>query len=451
MRKLIITFFITGFSIFVLSGLFILNRLNYERITDNSGSIYIKKTESGFQIIRNESPFYIKGASGDSHFRELAELGGNTIRLYDTLNLQKNLDEANKYGLAVIVDIPIPVFNYEGYKIQEEKQIINQKIQNLVRKYKNHNALLFWNLGNEVYPQVFTWMNFFKLRYKERHFISTFNELLNTIHKEDKDHPVSTSIDNIGLKQYAIYKMFSPDIDLFAFNNFGDIKSINTKIKQTTTKLGTFPYYISEFGSDGWWGNESQFTAWKSAIEQTSTKKAEQINTRYKLVESDQENCLGSLIFFWGNKYECTDTWFSLFKNEYHSEILMEIKKLWNEDNDQPKLIGLDYMLLNGKGAYDNIIFTPNELINSELKIDNITDSLRIEWAVYPDVWFQGWNEEKYNKNMLEPPIPIDSKLHIKNKMATFITPSQKDRTGFLHIYIITKGILQLRIPHFMF
>jgi hypothetical protein len=65
-------------------------------------------------------------------------------------------------------------------------------------------------------------------------FIKTFNELIEIIHQEDKNHPVSTSIDKIGIKQYVKLRMFSPGLDLLAFNNFGDIKNIFETINKTS-------------------------------------------------------------------------------------------------------------------------------------------------------------------------------------------------------------------------
>jgi len=190
--------------------------------------------------------------------------------------------------------------------------------------------------------------------------------------------------------------------------------------------FGSSPFYISEIGSDGWWTGESRFTTWWSPIEQSSSKKAEQINSRYNYIVNNS-NCLGSCIFFWGNKFECTHTWYSLFNENYKSEVVLEIERLWNKSNIKPKLIGLEYMLIEGLGAYDNLIFEPGALKNTEVVLNvNETDSIRIEWEVYPDVWFQGWNEEKYNKKQLNRPSPIDCVVSIQSNTAAFVTPKEE-------------------------
>ena len=408
-------------------GLFTLRYYHGKKIIDESKSVHIKQTEKEFQLVRNGKHFYIRGAAGDSHFQELADLGGNTVRLYDTINLQSNLDEAAKYGLAVIVDIPIPAYSGKNYINEEENKVLKKKIKVLVKKYKNHTALLMWNLGNEInYPKVH-WKDFLRENLGKKRFISTFNDFIDIIHNEDKNHPVSTTLWNSDFQQHVAFEIFSPEIDLISYNVFGDVNNVKEQINQISFLFGKSPYYISEFGSDGWWWLEAKKTSWDSPIEQTSAKKAEQIKTRYSLIVNNFENCLGSLLFFWGYKYECTDTWFSLFNDEYKSEIMIELEHLWRKSSDRPNLIGLDYMLVDGKGALDNLIFTPNELKGSELKLESSNiDSLRIRWEIYPDVWYHGWNEEKYNTKKLKPPIPLECFLSAEKNKTVFITPGKE-------------------------
>ncbi len=430
--KILPVFFLGSFillsGILITAGIIIYKiRNSYsEKIIDESRTVYIKRTGDRFQLIRNGKPFYIKGAAGDSHFYELKEMGGNTIRLYDTINLQNNLDEAQKYGLAVIVDIPIPAFNYNITTTEEEDLIAKRKIKDLINKYKNHKALLIWNLGNEINYPKFNWKDILRKSLVKKHFIQNFNDIINLIHAEDLNHPISTTTWNVDIKQFASLKLYSPGIDLISFNTFGDLKNFLDRLKSWSRLFHESPYYISEFSSDGWWYSESEITSWMSPIEQTSSKKAEQISSRYNLM-TDYENCLGSLLFFWGNKYECTDTWFSLFKDEYKSEVLLELEYLWGKTRKRSNFIGLEYMLVDGKGAFDNIIFTSNEFKESELRFDGVdNDSIEIRWEVYPDVWFHGWNEEKYNTGILKSPEPINCFVKTNKKKATFITPDKE-------------------------
>jgi hypothetical protein len=426
MKTAIFSILVLGMVSVMCLGLFYLRHFHDEQNTDGSESVFIKRNETGFELIRNGKPFYIKGASGNSYLKELADTGGNTVRLYDTVNIQIHLDEAFKHGLAVIIDIPIPPFGHNNYLDENENQILKQNVKDLIIKYKNHPALLMWNLGNEVnYPKIH-WKNLIRVNHSKKRFIRNFNDFIEIIKREDTNHPVSTSKWNIGIEHYASFKLFSPGIDIISFNVFGDTKNINDKMNQYYFLFGEFPFYISEFGPDGWWMQEPQYTSWWSPIEPTSEKKAEQINARYNLIVNSK-NCFGSLLFYWGNKYECTHTWFSLFKEEHKSEILMEMEHLWGHSNYKPEFIGLNYMLVEGKGAADNLIFNPGEVKNAELKLNvNYNDSISIKWEIYPDVWYQGWNEEKYNRKLLNPPSPIACFINNENTKASFIAPEKE-------------------------
>ena len=410
----------------LLFGLFYLRHFHGVKKTYETASVYIKNDKNGFAIIKNGNSFCIKGAAGNSFFKELSDTGGNTVRLYDTLNLQNTLDEAKKNNLSVIVDIPIPAYSIYNYSNESENKILKQKVRELVLKYRNHPALLVWNLGNEInYPEI-SLIDIIKGNESKKRFINNYNELIRIVKNEDLNHPISTSKWNINLNNYFSFKILSPGIDLVSYNIFGDTKNISRNLKKYDFFFGTSPFYISEVSSDGWWTGESRFTSWWSPIEQSSSKKAEQINTRYNYIINN-ENCLGSCIFFWGTKFECTNTWYSLFRNEYKSEIILEIERMWKKSETQSDFIGLNYMLVDGLGAYDNIIFEPGTTKNSELFFhSNKTDSLRIEWEVYPDVWFQGWNEEKYNKNILSPPVPISCIKEIEKNKATFVIPKEE-------------------------
>lgn len=417
---------ILGIIFALILGLFYLRHFYSNNSIDENATVCIKRNEKGFTLFKNNNPFYIIGAAGNSFFSELSETGGNTVRLYDTLDLQNKLDEALINNLSVIVDIPIPAYGIYNYLDDEENKNLKQKVKKLVTRYKNHPALLIWNLGNEInYPEM-SWKDFLKGNESKKRFIKNYNELINIVKSEDINHPVSTSKWNIKLSNYFSFKIFSPDIDLVSYNIFGDTKNISSNLKKYDFYFGSSPFYISEVSSDGWWTGESRFTSWWSPIEQSSSKKAEQLNIRYNYIVNNA-NCLGACIFYWGNKFECTHTWYSLFKDDYKSEIVLEIESLWKKSNTRPELIGLEYMLIEGMGAYDNLIFEPGELKNTEL-VYNVTerDSIRIKWEVYSDVWFQGWNEEKYNKKLLKRPTPINCVISTQNNTAAFITPKEE-------------------------
>jgi hypothetical protein len=384
-------------------------------------SVFIQKTSSGYELIRNGNPFYILGAGGSSNFNVLAELGGNTIRIYDTVQIIKKLDEAHKNNLAVIIDIPIPAHHksYDYYSDDLKNMILKENVKSLVSECKNHPALLMWNLGNELYyPFVLL---------KKNNFIRTFNELIDVIKSEDPNHPVSTSVAGVGrLSSVSIY-LNSPRLDLLAYNIFSDTPNLFSKIKHISYICGKKPYYISEFGANGPW--ESRVTSWLSPIEDSSTKKTEQIRERYLFIESNKSaECLGSLLFYWGNKHERTYTWFSLFMEDKKHESLKTVEGLWKETDNPDTEIGLEYLLLDGKGSVDNIIFEPNQLKNSEVVFKNGNSvDVQIKWEIYPEAWSWPWWLRQDTAKMDYSPIrKMERFVDFDDRKATFLTPEHE-------------------------
>lgn len=382
----------------ILMGFFTLKHLRTEKNTDETRTVFVKKTVKGFQLFRNGSPFYIQGASGNSHFEELANIGGNTIRVFDTINIQNILNEAQKNNLAVIVDIPLPKYTvkFNSYLNDDDNNVLKQNIKVLVKKYKSHPALLMWNLGNEVhYPVVlykrklksFISKSFFR---QENNFIKIYNELIYIMQLEDPNHPVgSTLIAVDSTDEIESIYLNSPGIDILSFNIFAKIKTFNFTSPRISFLFGPKPYYISEWGPDGHW--ESEFTAWKAPVEPTSTKKAEQVKARSELISKINDGTyLGNLAFYWGQKQEITHTWFSIFDEQGRkSQSYYELHNSWtNQSGKSFTVPQMKYMLVENKGARDNIVFKPNELKRAEIFFDGEIDStLKYKWEIYEENW----------------------------------------------------------------
>ncbi len=394
-----------------LGGFYALRNLDTGQPADESRTVFIQKTDGGYQLIRNGQPFVIQGAGGDSHFKELADIGGNTIRLFDTTDLKQKLDEAHQHNLAVIVDFYIPSYlkSYYFYDDEAANDSLKRSIRDVVTEHKDHPALLIWNLGNEInYPVVL----------RKNDFIRTFNELIAIIHEVDPNHPVSTSIIGVGRKAASSIYIHSPELDLVSFNTFGNTKYVNSNLAQLEFIFGPKPYYFSEMGPDGPW--ESVSTSWGAPLEATTSKKAELYRTRTDIIKDGGHQAgLGTLIFYWGSKLERTHTWFSLFKDGQKSELIPVIEALWNPSKNVPKLIGLDHMKMNHRVSYDHIIVSPGELSHAEIIFQKMdSDSVRIEWELYPEAWFGDRDDM-----IIDTYKPIDTFASFDKHKTTFHAP----------------------------
>lgn len=456
--KKILFIVILGILFTILVGYFTLKYLHGEKRIDETKTVFIKKTDNGFQLIRNGSPFYIKGAGGNTHFKELAEIGANTVRVYDTINIQYILDEAYKYKLAVIVDIPLPKYTvqYNSYLDPEKNDALKHQIAVLVKKYKNHPALLMWNLGNEVHYPVVLYkrklIQFFRKSHhkQEINFINVYNELIDVMHLEDPNHPVCTTIIafDTSKEMESIY-FNSPNIDLVSFNIFAKIKTFKFTSSRISFLFGSKPYYISEWGSDGHW--ESEKTAWLAPIEPTSSKKAEQIRDRLKiLAEMNDGTCLGNLVFYWGQKQEITHTWFLIIDEQGRkSQSYYELQNNWtNQTKNNLVAPQMQYMLIGERGPRSNLVFRPNEIRKAQIYLLGKKDStLKFNWEIYEE----GWNYYGANARQKKAKIISGCIENPKDSIVTFRIPAVEGPYRiFAYVYDMNGNFATANTPFYV-
>lgn len=374
--------------------------------------VYIENKEGKFTLYRAGVPYQIKGSSGFSELEALKEAGGNTIRIWDTVGLSSLLKKANENGIAVIVGLSLPESRYLSfYDDQAKVDAQFNAIKKTINTYKKDPALLMWCVGNELV---------FPVRPKFHNFYKTFNNIVELIHQDDPDHPVTTTILNFNQKDIFNIRMRT-DIDLLSFNVFGAIKHFKKDLKDFSW-FWDGPYLITEWGIDGPWDG-TQYTAWGAYIEPTSTKKAAQYKERYdQYIPVNDPRNLGSFIFFWGQKQETTHTWFSLFdEHGRKTESVSAATAIWTGKERKDTFPKINYMLLNKKGAYDNIILKPNQPANAELLMES--GSLKpekIEWEIYPEDWYR-----KGNVNNLVRPAAVSTKFSsTADLQVTFNTPA---------------------------
>ena len=455
-------FLLSCTALFLLATVVVLWRLNRGKSYDESGIVHIKSSENGYQLYRQGKPFYIKGAGGDKYFKELSETGANTVRLYDTLNIKNALDEAHKYNLAVIVDLPMYRFStdYNPYLVDSIRVSTKRDLLQTVRKYKNHPAVLMWNLGNELqYPTIIRnnkiarnldELNkvFAQLR-NRRSFIDTFNELIDLIHKEDPNHPVTTSIStDVFWKQVLSIHLFSPDIDVLGYNIFAPPNNIRVFIDRLSYFIRLKPYYLSEWGIEGPWAQKK--TTWGAPIETTSIGKAEKYLENHAIFKSKYRDSMGSIAFYWGQKQETTHTWFSIFDEEGRkSQVFYALKYIWKDESDSTEWTPqIKHLVLNNKGAENHLFFKPNEVVQAQLFFKNSADStFRYQWELYEEEWNYLGGGVAHKK-----PKQIETFIEIKNdSLISFTTPSTEGPYRiFVNIYNQKGGLATANVPFYV-
>jgi len=268
--------------------------------TDEPSHVTVEKTETGYQLIYNDEPYYVKGAGAKMFLEELQQAGANSIRTWDAAYIKPLLDKAHKLNLTVSIGLWMEhERNGFDYSNQEAVERQFKKLKRQVTTFKDHPALLMWGIGNET-----EWISGTNiLVYK------AINDIAKMIKQVDHKHPsmsVLAELDPYGVK-IQNFKKYCQDVDILGINSFGGLQSLPERLKNAGWNG---PYIITEFGPVGPW--EVKKTNWGAELEQTSTDKGKFFFTSYMKGIYNRPDCLGSYVFFWGHKMETTPTWFSM-------------------------------------------------------------------------------------------------------------------------------------------
>jgi hypothetical protein len=333
--------------------------------------VEIREVNGKAKLYRHGEPYFINGGGGSVHFDKLKEFGGNSIRVWSTDNAQQILDSAHALGLTVTLGLPV-AHERHGFNYKDKAAVALQleKIREEVLKYKDHPALLMWGIGNEM--DMLTYNSFRVWR--------AVNEIAAMIHAEDPNHPTTTMLSQLGKRNIWSIRFLAPHIDIISINTFGDLPNIPEKIRDAGWKGG---YVVTEWGPTGFW--EAPRTAWDVAIEQTSTQKAWSYRTRYeKSIQTDQDKCFGSYVFYWGQKQERTESWFSLFTTEgTKTEIVDVMQYLWTGKWPENRTPSVESLLIDGKTAYQNVMLDSGAVYKAKvIATDPENDPIFYYWKI---------------------------------------------------------------------
>lgn len=247
---------------------------------ESASVVSIQQKETGWNLLLNGKPYFVKGAGGSQHLDQIILSGGNSVRTWGVD--QTILDQAAKLGLTVTMGIWDPATEAESS----------------VKKYKDSDALLIWALGNEMETRASDQVTLWK----------QLNTIAQKVKSIDPNHPVMTVVAEIGDDKVKQIISNFPALDILGINSYGGATSLGDRL----AKAGWVkPYMVTEFGPLGHW--EVATNEWGVPIEQSSTSKANTCLTGYTNSIANRNNCLGSYVFLWGDKQEKTHTWYGMF------------------------------------------------------------------------------------------------------------------------------------------
>lgn len=161
----------------------------------------------------------------------MKEAGINTIRVYEPIDDSAVLNQLDAAGIKIIVGF--------GYNQEGVYDIASGTVLDYVKKYKNHPAILFWELGNEYnyHPE---WFND-----DINNWYTALDKTAAAIQAIDERHPVASAHGEI------------PTIDVLNANPNVHIWGVNVyrwdqpgSLIEEWEKRSELPLYFSEAGAD---------------------------------------------------------------------------------------------------------------------------------------------------------------------------------------------------------
>ncbi|WP_128548250.1 glycoside hydrolase family 2 TIM barrel-domain containing protein [Larkinella soli] len=335
--------------------------------------VVLQKTGEAYRLLRNDQPYFIQGAVGSDYLEKLKRYGGNSIR---TGSHPAGLNRADSLGLTALVNLPVRAerdgMNYDDTAAVRKQ---HERVMDIVRKTKDHPAVLMWALGNEL--------DFIQANEKDHYNLRVWdavNALTKEIHRVDPNHPVMTVVGSINAEKIQDLNRRCPDLDLLGINEYGDLDKIPSWLRRFGWQK---PYAVTEWGPTGFW--QVPKTPWKAPVEETSSVKADQYRKRYETaIRADRERCLGSYVFLWRQHQERTHTWFGMFDAEgLETEAVDVMHYEWTGRWPANRTPRLDSVRLNGRTAFEGIYLKPGQPNRAQVWVtDPEGDPIRYRWEI---------------------------------------------------------------------
>ncbi|WP_051815759.1 discoidin domain-containing protein, partial [Glycomyces tenuis] len=244
---------------------------------------------------------------------DLVDLGVNTLRTWGTdASTLPLLDAAAAHDIKVMLGfwlVPgggpgsggcVDYVTDETYKSTTLADIVGW-----VETYRDHPAVLMWNVGNESVLGLGNCYSGAELDAQRNAYTTFVNDVAVAIHGVDDQHPVTSTDAWTGAWPY--YEANAPDLDLLSVNAYGDVCGV----QQDWIEGGyDRPYIITETGPAGEW--EVPDDANGVPEEPSDIAKAEAYTQAWDCITGHEGVALGATMFHFGTEGDFGGVWFNL-------------------------------------------------------------------------------------------------------------------------------------------
>jgi len=334
------------------------NKLSYLSAPNkNYKSSFVLGSPGKFNLVIKNKLWYIRGVAYNTEhdwrdgnmpltrkrlekdFTRIKEMGANTIRRYDHSIYDRNiLNIAKEYDLKVLYGFWFdPKVDYFSDSMKVKKYI--QEVEEKVKAYKDHPAILAWSLGNETWGLLkhkFSKPYLVKVR---EQYVRLIELLAQKIHELDPERPVFSCMEHEIYQlpgELVAFHDGAPSVDVIGINSYYEEQI--SQLNHVTWQFDSLrPYLVSEFGPKGYWDPSYNRLVNGVLIEDNETEKAVWYKEQWKnYVIAYKGYNVGGLAYCWHDRMEGSYTWFGLTDYKGRPKpSFYALKELWIKEKQE--------------------------------------------------------------------------------------------------------------------
>lgn len=287
-------------------------------------AVRVAGSQGSWHLTVGGKAYTVKGVTYDpnvnapaKYLPDIASMGANTVRDWGT-DVSSTTDtffaQARANRLRVIAGLWIDQNQNWTTNSAYQKQAL-ATIKKTVTAYKNDNAVLMWDVGNEV---MLTLPN----ATQRAGYAKFIEKAAKAIHAIDSHHLVTSTDAQTAF--WPAYEKYAPSLDVFGLNMYGGIPTV-----EKAWRAGKFtkPYVLTEAGPFGSW--EVARDANGQPVQPTDAANARTYASAWSNITGARGISLGGTMFHYSNQTDLQSLWFGIRPGDKKRASYYALAKAW--------------------------------------------------------------------------------------------------------------------------